>query len=186
MAIQINGNGTITGISSGGLPAGCVTSATLASGAGGKILQVLQSSFTDAKSTNSTTFTDTGLSVSITPSSASNKILIMYSLYLSVRADTYSASTVIVRDSSEIFIGDAISSAERGSSFMWPDGGRDPSLHSHTFLDSPNTTSATTYKIQYKSGYSNELVYIGRSTIGVAGTSHTTTPSSLTVMEVAA
>ena len=54
------------------------------------------------------------------------------------------------------------------------------------FLDSPSTTSATTYKIQYKSGYSNELVYIGRSTIGVAGTSHTTTPSSLTVMEVAA
>ena len=103
-----------------------------------------------------------------------------------IRDSTYSASTVIVRDSSEIFIGDAISSAERGSSFMWPDGGRDPSLHSHTFLDSPNTTSATTYKIQYKSGYSNELVYIGRSTIGVAGTSHTTTPSSLTVMEVAA
>jgi len=32
MAIQINGNGTITGISSGGLPAGCITSATLASG----------------------------------------------------------------------------------------------------------------------------------------------------------
>ena len=39
MPIQINGNGTITGISAGGLPAGTVTSATLASGAGGKILQ---------------------------------------------------------------------------------------------------------------------------------------------------
>ena len=36
MAIQINGNGTITGISAGGLPAGTVTSATLASGVGGK------------------------------------------------------------------------------------------------------------------------------------------------------
>ena len=33
MAIQINGNGTITGISAGGLPAGSVTTATLADGA---------------------------------------------------------------------------------------------------------------------------------------------------------
>ena len=49
MAIQINGNGTITGISSGGLPAGTVTSATLASGAitstampAGSVVQVVQ------------------------------------------------------------------------------------------------------------------------------------------------
>ena len=50
MAIQINGNGTITGISSGGLPAGSITSATLADGAAsgskltmpsGSILQVV-------------------------------------------------------------------------------------------------------------------------------------------------
>ena len=70
-----------------------------------------------------------------------------------------------MRDSSEIFIGDAISSAERGSSFMWPDGGRDPSLHSHTFLDSPNTTSATTYKIQLRnySGDTSRYYTINRT-----------------------
>ncbi len=54
MAIQINGNGTITGISSGGLPAGSVTTATLADGAvtsakrtaaTGEILQVVHNQF---------------------------------------------------------------------------------------------------------------------------------------------
>ena len=47
MAIQINGNGTITGISAGGLPAGTVTSATLASGAGGKVVNYAQTFKTD-------------------------------------------------------------------------------------------------------------------------------------------
>ena len=55
MAIQINGNGTITGISAGGLPAGTVTSATLASGVGGKVLNTVSkvTSAFDSSSTNS-------------------------------------------------------------------------------------------------------------------------------------
>ena len=58
MAIQINGNGTITGISAGGLPAGTVTSATLASGVGGKVLQVLSAVKTDLQSSTSDSFED--------------------------------------------------------------------------------------------------------------------------------
>ena len=55
MAIQINGNGTITGISSGGLPAGSVTSATLASGLANKVLNVVSktTSAFDSSSYNS-------------------------------------------------------------------------------------------------------------------------------------
>ena len=151
----------------------------------GNIIQVLQSTFTAATSTSSTSLVDTGLSVSITPSSTSNKILIMYALYMSVNSDEYSGSTSIVRGSTEIFIGDAISSSGRNTAFMWPNSGRDPHFHGHQFLDSPSTTSATTYKIQYRSNYSNQTVYIGRSTIGVASSYHSTTPASLTVMEVA-
>ena len=196
MPIAINGSGTVTGISVGGLPDGivdadmlaanAVTAGKLASGVGGKILQVSQSTFTAATSTSSTSLVDTGLSVSITPSSTSNKILIMYALYMSVNENEYSGSTSIVRGSTEIFIGDAISSSRRASAFMWPNSGRDPHFVGHQFLDSPSTTSSTTYKIQYRSNYTSQTVYIGRSTIGVASDSHSTTPASLTVMEVAA
>ena len=58
MAISINGNGTITGISAGGLPAGTVTSATLATGVGGKVLQFKsENAFaTASQSTNSSSF----------------------------------------------------------------------------------------------------------------------------------
>lgn len=151
----------------------------------GNIIQVLQSTFTAATSTSSTSLVDTGLSASITPSSTSNKVLIMYALYMSVNSDEYSGRTSIVRGSTEIFIGDAISSSRRATAFMWPNSGRDPHFVGHQFLDSPSTTSATTYKIQYASNYSSQTVYIGRSTIGVAGTAHSTTPASLIVMEVA-
>ena len=87
MAIQINGNGTITGISSGGLPAGSVTSATLADGAasGTKLSMpagtIIQTKFyrTTTQTTVNTSNTATPvLTGTITPSSASNKILITY------------------------------------------------------------------------------------------------------------
>ena len=87
MAIQINGNGTITGISAGGLPAGSVTSATLADGAAtgtklalpsGSVIQVVQrydSSFT--RNANSTsTYAATAHFVEITPTAAGSKILV--------------------------------------------------------------------------------------------------------------
>ena len=100
----------------------------------------------------------------------------------------------IVRGSTDIYIGDADGSKRRSSmgtgSYGMPSNTADGQYRleqvSLMFLDSPSTTSATTYKIQYKSGYSNELVYIGRSTTGSNGTAHTSTPSSITVMEVAA
>ena len=151
----------------------------------GNIIQVLQSTFTAATSTSSTSLVDTGLSVSITPSSTSNKILIMYGLYMSVNSGEYSGSTSIVRGSTEIFIGDAISSSRRATAFMWPNSGRDPHFVGHQFLDSPSADTETTYKIQYRSNYTSNTVYIGRSTIGVASDSHSTTPASLIVMEVA-
>ena len=151
----------------------------------GKILQVLQNTKKDTASTNSTSFTSTGLSQTITPSSANSKILVMYSLFISVPAGTYSAGTSIIRDNTEIFIADGLGSSDRVTTFMWPGGGRDPSLHSHTFLDSPNTTSSVSYSIEYKSFYSEATVYIGRSDTSSTSVYHCTTPSSLTLMEVA-
>ena len=88
MPVVINGSGSITGLSVGGLPDGsvdadtlasnAVTAAKLASGVGGKILQVVSTTKTDTTSISSSDFANiTGMSVSITPSSTSNKILLI-------------------------------------------------------------------------------------------------------------
>ena len=89
MAITINGTGTVTGVSVGGLPDGIVDTDMLAAGAvtaakrgAGAILQVVQTVKTDSFSTNTgASYVDiTGMSITITPSSSSNKILIIPSL----------------------------------------------------------------------------------------------------------
>ena len=56
MPIVLNGSGTVTGISAGGLPDGIIQAADLASGVGGKILQVLQTIKTDVFTTTSTSY----------------------------------------------------------------------------------------------------------------------------------
>ena len=96
MAITINGTGTITGLSAGGLPDNCVTAAdlattldlssntvTLPSGTGGKILQVQYNSTSSTGQQACSANTDTPfsfLTVDITPSSTNSKIIVSYSL----------------------------------------------------------------------------------------------------------
>ena len=150
----------------------------------GKILQVLQNTKTSTASTSSTTLQDTGLSQAITLTSASNKILVMYSLYMACVNGTYSGATSIIRGSSEIFIGDANGSAIRATSHFWPTHGRVMALQSHTFLDTPGAGTHT-YKIQYKAGYAGYSVYIGRPQQSATSEYAGAVPSSLTLMEVA-
>jgi hypothetical protein len=117
---------------------------------GGKVLQVVQGTLTGNVSTTSTSLTDTGLSVTITPSSASSKILIMYHHVFSVgkTASSNAGGTItllrgatdlqIPSNSYNIYINGAVGTIELNTPFA---------VH---YLDSPSTTSATTYKTQYK------------------------------------
>ena len=78
MPISINGNGTVTGLAVGGLPDGTVDADTLASGVGGKALQVLSVNKTDTTSSTSTSYVDiTGITLNITPQTNS-KVLIQF------------------------------------------------------------------------------------------------------------
>ena len=106
MPVSINGNtGVITGLAVGGLPDGIVDADMLASGVGGKILQVVSDTKTDTQSFQSQSFsTISGLSVSITPSSASNKVLVHYSV--SVSCNNYGMFN-LRRAGTEILRGDA-------------------------------------------------------------------------------
>jgi hypothetical protein len=154
----------------------------------GSVLQVLQTVKTDTFSTASTSATDlTGLSVSITPTSASSKILVMYDVKASI--ENAQMSFFLVRGSTTIYIGDSAGSRIRASSVVGgiPDpseSNRYPQQMTAIYLDSPATTSATTYKIQCQV---NALTgYVNRSGADQDDVFRARVPSSITVMEIAA
>jgi len=157
MPISIDGAGTITGVSAGGLPDACVTAADLASGAArtnfgaGAVLQVVQGVNTNVQnSLTSSTFADIpNLSAVITPSSTSNKILVTVSLYGSATSNT---GVRLMRDSTPIGINTNASPSNRkqgaGGDFYANNVTTGESVI-FTFLDSPASTSGITYKMQY-------------------------------------
>ena len=161
MPVSINGNtGVITGLAVGGLPDGivdadmlaanAVTSGKLASGVGGKILQVKQTFKNDTASTSSGSFSDiSGLTVSITPSSTSNKILYKGSLYLAYTGaeGNFRLKRTIGGSTTEIGNASVVDDDADGTFAI---GGSSLYLTANfEFLDSPNTTSAITYGIKW-------------------------------------
>jgi len=187
MPIVLNGSGTVTGISVGGLPDGIVDGDTLASGVGGKILQVVSTTKTNKFSTTtSEAWVDiTGLSVSITPTSSSNKILIQYDTQLS---GTEVMFIKLVRGSTDIAIGD-----EGTNRIRCTQGGQKQADNqdkvasfSGSFLDSPSTTSATTYKIQGRVYGSSQYFKVNSSNNDSNTTYTGRGVSSITAIEVAA
>ena len=192
MPITIAGSGTITGLSAGGLPAGSVTAATLASGVGGKILQVVQSPLTLHFKTGSNSYvdidgTDQGGSGSvwcckITPSATSSKVLVIVSLSCS-SAD--SGQVLLKRDSTAIYEGtESISDSDRNCAGGLRQGATNTfNMLGFSYLDSPSSTSELTYKLNILAD--NESVSdfaINRREVG----DEFSFASNLQLMEVAA
>jgi hypothetical protein len=176
--IKLNATQGLTGT----LPA--VSGANLTNLSAGKVLQVKQTNKTDTFSTTSTSFTDvTGLSVSITPSSSSNKILVIVDLQVGSRTDSQ-CMFQLLRGSTSINIGDASGSRTRATAEQ--DAGTHDGANSIaiTFLDTPNTTSATTYKIQMR--VTGNTHCINRTRNDADASSEARTTSSITVMEIEA
>tara|TARA_Y100001951_G_C11248893_1_gene245132 strand:+ start:423 stop:1001 length:579 start_codon:yes stop_codon:yes gene_type:complete len=121
------------------------------SGGVGKILQVIQVEKTDTFSSNSDTFVDlTGLSATITPSATSSKVLVQVSLVFGGSNDAYGAGQ-LVRDSTVLGLAPADGSRTQSTftlNWVGTSGQHKLSNLGFTYLDSPNTTSATTYKLQ--------------------------------------
>ena len=178
----------LTKIKSLGITDGTITSADLAAGVGGKVLQVVSTAKTDTFSTSNTSFTDvTGLSVSITPSSSSNKILILSKIPLACSGGYYT-NMQLLRDSTSIFIGDSAGNRTRSTSYIFDQtyagviGTFDCNI---TFLDSPSTTSSITYKIQIKTHTAGGSAFLNRSSTDTDSASYGRVPSSITLMEIA-
>ena len=168
-----------TVLTSAGVPASAMPA--------GSVLQVVSTTKTDAYSFLGTDFADVpGLSVSITPISSASKILIISSVSGQGGVSASFLATRLVRNSTEIAVGDAHTSgaarATSSSGYTQDGGGL---LHlSMVHLDSPSTTSATTYKVQASSLHSGAAAYINRSQQDNSYTRARTT-SSITVMEIA-
>ena len=162
----------------------------LASGMSGGIIQVKQTVKTDTFSTLNETFTDvTGLSVSITPTRSDSKIMVSYSGCGGSGTNRVGhirlARVIGGTTTTDIFIGDqsGASQAQASNSFVQTNT-YFVSAFSGTFIDSPSTTSAVTYKLQLAAGDQDYQVHIGRSHDNNNEFSRSTTPSQITVMEI--
>ena len=158
-------------------------------GRAGNSLQVVQTVKTDTFTMTGTTFTDvTGLSVTITPSSSSSKVLIIPSLSIGAKKGSRHGYRIL-RGSTAIGVGDSSGSRTQYTQ-QAGNLNSDTAVYSNTFLflDSPATTSATTYKIQLRSetDTSGYEVYINRSDDDQDNASYGRSASTITAIEVSA
>ena len=151
----------------------------------GAVLQVVSTFKSDTFSTASASMVDiTGMSVSITPSSSTNKILVLISLTVGPAANNF-APVNLVRNGTNI-AQPTTSSPYQATLNNYPgEGGSYSSasaqpLYALNYLDSPATTSALTYKLQMYS--TSGTAYVNAR----AGNQNGTCTSSITVMEIAA
>lgn len=149
-----------------------------------RIFQVAQTVKTDTFSTTSTTYTDlTGLSVSITPSATSSKILVVANTAMALSNNSI-VTAQLVRDSTAIYLGDAAGTRIRASYGTQLTPADQLLQGTMIFLDSPNTTSATTYKVQVRTA--GNTLYVNRTSTDTDSTLYMRSASSITVMEVSA
>jgi hypothetical protein len=151
-------------------------------GSGQVPVQVISATKTDVFSVASSTYTDvTGLSVTVTPTSASSRILIFANVLVATSSANDVGSIQIVRNSTAIgnnTSGSAASYGISGSDGSSGDSQRAFTSAGLTILDSPATTSATTYKIQLRAN--SGTVYVNRWALN----SDWVGSSSITVMEI--
>ena len=162
MTVIIDGTAGIT------FPSGSGTQA-----AQSKVLQVVSATYGSQVSSSSSTFADTGLTASITPLFSTSKVLAIVALMgVGKETNNTAAQTNLVRGSTTLltstltaFTGST--AANRGQSV------------SYCYLDSPATTSSTTYKVQLASWNNNAVAYLNDYT-------GTNPLSTITLMEIAA
>ena len=152
----------------------------------GSVLQVVSTTKTDAFTSSATgAFTDiTGMSASITPTSSSSKILVLSSATCSGQSSVSGSIIRLVRGSTAIDVGDAAGSRSQATTNAYQlDSGQSECI-SINFLDSPATTSSTTYKLQFR--IEGGTFYFNRSQSDGDNSGVGRFASTITLMEIAA
>ena len=136
----------------------------------GSILQVQSTTYGAGQYTQAsagTTFEDTQLSVSITPTATTSKVFVLVQHYGYV-ADSGAALQVQLLRGSTVIANTGYNS--------WGNSANDDAVMTMMYVDSPSTTSATTYKTQFRRAAGTGAVYLGRIS----------SEETITVMEIAA
>ena len=193
MAIVINGSGTVTGISVGGLPDGIVDDGTLATDSvtaaklevsaitgadlpAGSVLQVVRMQTTTATSSTSSSFVDiTDLDIQITPSATSSKVLVIASVK-GINPDG-GAGNSLTGVSLQLLDSDGSTAMDydENHGYNIGDDGAMNSATSLTGLSSPSSTSELTYKVQGRN----------RQVVAWSVSGSTNTRCSMVAMEIA-
>ena len=161
---------------------------------GGGIVQVVFVEKSDAESltSNNTLQLIPGLSATITPKFNTSKILVQVVFHASIGGNYAGHYLTLKRGGTDINIGDAAGSRTRGSlalqtATFWDDNsGANYSMGqaSLNFLDSPATTSATTYGLYHADADGTNNLYVNRSRTDGDIASYIRVASTITLMEV--
>lgn len=150
----------------------------------GSVLQVVQAIKTDSASTTSTSFTNAGISASITPTSSSSKILIQVNTVIGQSNFTKRVYLKLTGGNTATYIGDAGTGVEAAVSVTTrvsaDSYGMVPT--SMQYLDSPATTSAITYQVQWR--VESDTGYINRP--GTLDANGANNASTITLTEISA
>ena len=136
----------------------------------GKVLQVVTATETTQRTTTSNSFVTASntLTVNITPSSTSNKILLLGSFAMHMNTSSHLATFTVYRDSTNL------GHSTYGFGYTYSTGGNPANTNALTFLDSPSSSSALTYQVYIKASGGTAFI----STNGAT--------STLTALEIGA
>jgi hypothetical protein len=138
----------------------------------GSVLQVVQGTLTSQFTSTSTSFVDTGLTAAITPTFASSKILVSFTSQAYVAANSALLAADIYRNGSSLS-----TDTTYGYVYIYTPSSQQHGVLVFQYLDSPATTSATTYRIYARSNNSTTW-YFGNSGSNIKAT--------ITLMEISA
>jgi hypothetical protein len=167
MPMVLSGDGTITGLTTTGI-------SSVQKLPAGSVLQVVSATYSTITSTSTITYADSGLTVSITPSSATNKILVLVSINGVYKSGVDCCLNArLNRDATSI-------SNITGLAAYTGGAGTGTGSAAFNYLDSPSSTSSIEYKLQIASSNAGRSVSIN-DYAAVLGS-----VSAITVMEIAA
>ena len=110
----------------------------------GAVLQIVFGEYSTGVITTSATYVDTNLSASITPSSASNKILIIYNINsITASTSTTGGGIALYRNSTAIYSSDDYAGYSASAGLIYANS-------NGNYLDSPSTTSSISYNLKVK------------------------------------
>jgi hypothetical protein len=169
------------------------TGTVLTNSTTGCVLQVVTANFTGiqtiaAAASNVFNFVDiTSLSVAITPKTTSSKILLMAQVNIGCNTADRMAALRFTGGNADDFVGDTASNRQRVAGILTsPSGaGAVANMMSITYLDSPATTSAVTYKVQGAPNYGSGTVAINYKGTDNDAAYYPRGACSLTAMEIA-